>query len=109
MNIITENYFQIEGDENNEKLLELFYKETGIKEEMNLDSYGSDCYGFIPYEEISKTSLLKIETIMKGEKFETEDEDYMWVTDKVIIDEALQYLQHKEVLPKMDFLFQVSY
>jgi hypothetical protein len=109
MNIITESYFQIEGDINNETLLELFYKETGIKEEMNFDSYGSGCYGFIPYEEISKTSLLKIETIMKGEKFETEDENYMWVTDKVIIDEVLQYLQHKEILPKMDFLFQVSY
>ena len=109
MKIKKESYFQIESDINNEKLLELFYKETGIKEEQNLDMYGSDCYGFIKYEPINKNSLEKIECMMKGEVFEPEDEDYMWCTDYVIIDEVLQYLQHKNLLPKMDFLFQISY
>lgn len=109
MKIKEGNYFQIESDENNEKLFELFYKETGIKEEQDLDMYGSGCYGFIEYEPISKTSLAKINCLMKGEVFEPEDDDYMWVTDYVIIDEIVQYLQHKGLLPKMNFLFKISY
>jgi len=110
MKIVESKVCKIEGDINNEKLYALFEKHTGIVLEFSIEGYAPDSCGIVLFLRHSPIfnhypTLSELEETFYKFKNENSDYDYYDPT----LEDVVNYFRRKNILPEIDFLFNVDY